>query len=484
MNVQSMAKGALSALLGQWGKYAVQIVSLMVFSRLLTPEDFGLVAMVTAVIGIAWVIGDFGLSLAAIQAQFLSHEQKSNLFWANTGVGVVLSIAIVALARPLASFYGDDRLAPIATAIAIVFTLNGLGTQFKAEINRGFRFQYLALVDVISQTVAFVIALVLVLTTDITYWALVVQQISAAVLALAMVGAGAHWRPGLPNRNVDMRSLYSFGILTFAAQIITYVTSNLDSVLIGKVNGATTIGHYNRAYQVAAMPVQQMASPLTRVIVPHLSMRLEKPKAYARSLRNIQLVLSYALIGALSYLATATYPLVDIVLGTNWEDAVPMIRMLTIGSALQALGYIYYWVMLSRARTGLLLVSELPGRILMVVLMIAVSPLGPLWVAGAIAVGQLSNLIVGAVYALPKLDLKSWPVLASSIRPLALFLFATAVALPLDALVYAQLPIFLRLVCATLTWLAATAALLVFARYRADLRLMVRAATQVMLRQV
>lgn len=484
MKPQSMGKSAISALMGQWGKYVIQLASLMVFSRLLLPQDFGLIAMVTAIIGIAWVVGDFGLSLAAIQAKSLSHGQKTRLFWANTAVGIGLSIVILLLAGPIAAFYGDPRLVPVTQAVAIVFALNGFSTQFRAEVNRSLRFRYLALSDVVSQTAAFGIALVLVLTTDLTYWALVIQQLSAAFIVAVMVAMGARWWPGLPKRGTEMGGLYSFGALTFLAQILTYITSNLDSVLIGKVNGAAVIGHYNRAYQVAAMPIQQLASPLTRVVLPYLSLHRTSQHEFSASLRKIQLVMSYALVGLLSLLAAATYPVVDIVLGANWGESVPMIRMLTIATAIQSLSYIYYWVMLSQAKTGLLLISELPGRLFMITAMIAVSPLGPLWVAGSLAVGQLVILASGAIYALPKIEINPRPILTASIRPFMLFAIAALVTVMIDAGMYSALPLVARLAADLATWAMFPAAALAVSAYRKDLRVLLNTATEIIKRKI
>ena len=98
---RSASSNALVALSGQWGRYGLQLLALVVFSRLLSPADFGLVAMVTGVVGIAYVIGDFGLSLAALQAEDLHTDQRTNLFWCNSVIGFLIAALICVAAAPM-----------------------------------------------------------------------------------------------------------------------------------------------------------------------------------------------------------------------------------------------------------------------------------------------------------------------------------------------------------------------------------------------
>ena len=120
---RSASGNALLLLGGQWGRYILQLLALVVFARMLSPEDFGLVAMVTGVVGIAYVIGDFGLSLAALQAAELTAHQRTNLFWCNSGIGLAVAAAICVASGPLAAFYGDSRVAPVTVALASVFLI-------------------------------------------------------------------------------------------------------------------------------------------------------------------------------------------------------------------------------------------------------------------------------------------------------------------------------------------------------------------------
>nr|MBW4043298.1 oligosaccharide flippase family protein [Acidobacteriota bacterium] len=157
----TVRRSALTALVFQWGTYVLQLASLVVLARLLLPADYGLITMAAAVIGVAAVIGDFGLSLAAIQAPHLSQQQKANLFWLNTGIGALVGLLVAASSPLIAGFYGEPRLVPVTVSLGSVFVLNGAAVQFKVELNRRSRFRALGIIDLGSQAFALGVAIVL-----------------------------------------------------------------------------------------------------------------------------------------------------------------------------------------------------------------------------------------------------------------------------------------------------------------------------------
>ena len=415
------------ALSGQWGRYALQLLALVVFSRLLSPADFGLVAMVTGIVGIAYVIGDFGLSLAALQADELTGHQRSNLFWINTGIGVAIALVVCVAAGPLASFYGDPRVEQVTVVLASVFLLNGVAVQFRTELNRELRFGVIAAADFLGQAAGFAVALAGALA-GWSYWALVAMQVVAAAATNAILVVRAHWWPGWYRRGTPMRSLLVFGVNTSLTQVINYVSTNIDQVVIGRVWGATTLGFYNRAFQIARIPAQQVAAPLTRVVLPHLSRRQNDRASYLDAVKKTQLALATLLLSLLAFVAGTGDWLVPVVLGGGWQEAVPLLRALCLAGALQAIGYVAYWVLLSQGKTGLLFATELGARIVMIALIVVAAAWGPLWVALAAAAGQLLLLASAAFFALPRANVPAGPVLFPALRPALVFALAAAAA--------------------------------------------------------
>src|SRR5450755_3343317 len=170
------ARGTSITLATQCVRFALQFCSLVVLARLLTPADFGIVAMVTAIVGVADILRDFGLSSAAIQAKTLNNAERSNLFWVNVGIGAA-GAAVIMLCTPLIGrLYGQHHLTPIIFSLAWVLIISGANTQFNAELSRSLRFKALAFADIGAQTLG-IAAAITVAALGGGYWAIVVQQI-------------------------------------------------------------------------------------------------------------------------------------------------------------------------------------------------------------------------------------------------------------------------------------------------------------------
>lgn len=414
------ARGAVTTLGGQLLKYLIQLLALVFLARLLTPEDYGLVAMVTAVVGIAMVIGDFGLGLSAVQAKELTSPQRDNLFWVNGLVGVLTGLAIFSLGPSLAVFYDEPKLQAITAVLSVTFVLNGLASQFRAELVRGLKFVPLATVDLTAQIVSFALAIVGAVM-GVGYWALVLQQVTFAAVTLGGLVVASGWFPGRPRRNAKMGSLYSFGASTFATQVINYVSSNVDSIALGRFLGSAEVGIYNRAFQIFSLPLQQLAAPLTRVALPVLS-RITDEAQFKRYVHRMQLVLSYCLVGLLAFVASTSAPLLTVVLGSQWVAGAPILEVLCLGGAFQALGYIYYWMFLARAKMSILLCCEAVGRGAMICLIFIAAPNGAVWVAAAVACGLFITWLMTTIFGLPRLGFERKSLLGIALPPASIFL--------------------------------------------------------------
>ena len=347
------ARGAFVTYLGQGARIVLQIVSVVVLSRLLAPHDYGLLAMVVTVTGIGEIFRDFGLSSAAIQAKTLTPAQRSNLFWINTAIGVTLATVVFFCAPLLATFYGRPELAPIARALSLTFILSGLATQFRVDLNRRLQFRKLVFADVASPALGIAAAIVAALH-GWEYWALVAQQLVQAFSLLITLMIGARWLPGLPRRRADMGKLLKFGGNLVATQLIGYVSNNVDSLIIGIRFGATPLGIYNRSFSLLMTPLTQLRAPTTTVAIPVLSKLQDNPQRFGQFVIRGQLALGYSLVAGLGLVVGAAEPLTAFLLGDRWSAVAPILRLLAIAGIFQTLSYVGYWVYLSRGLTGAL----------------------------------------------------------------------------------------------------------------------------------
>ncbi len=369
---------------GQVTRIGVQVLSVVLLARLLTPHDYGLLAMVLAVIGVGEILRDFGLSSAAIQSKQLTRGQRTNLAWINSGIGAGLAL-ITFLGAPLvAAVYDEPDLAPMTRALAVTFLLNGMATQYRADLVRSLRFTRLAAADVSAPAVALGVGIALA-AGGAGYWALVGQQVTQAVVLLVVLGVSAGWLPGRPDRHAPMRPFLRFGGNLVATGLVGYVANNVDSLIIGTRFGSGPLGYYNRAYQLLTTTVTQLRAPMTTVALPVLSTLQDDVHRFGDYVRRGQVVLGYTLVAAMSVAVGAAEPVVRLALGAQWLPVVPILQLLAVASGMQTLAYVGYWVYLARGLTGDLLRYSVATAVLKITCIVAGSTWGPVGVAGGIA---------------------------------------------------------------------------------------------------
>lgn len=345
------ARGALTMLTGQGMRILLQFAGVVVLARLLSPHDYGLIAIVVVIIGVGEIFRDFGLSSAAVRAPELTRDQSTNLFWINTGIGVVLGGLLIVAAAPLASLYGQDEVQPIAQAMAAIFVLNGLATQFRAQLMRGLRFRWLATVDVLAAALALGVAIGGALL-GWAFWALVAQQITQALVILVGAALGARWRPGWPRRDVSVRSFVKFGSNLVLSQVVNYATNNVDTALVGYAYGASPLGLYNRAYQLVVTPLSQIQSPVTSVAIPILSKIQDDQQRFSAYLVRGQFALGYPISLTLGVVVVAAEPITELMLGEKWLAAVPLLQLFAVAGVARNLAFVGYWVYVVRGLSG------------------------------------------------------------------------------------------------------------------------------------
>lgn len=372
---------------GQVVRIVIQFASVLILARLLDPSSFGLIAMVTVVIGIAEVVRDFGLAPAAIQAKSLSTAQRSNLFWINLCIGIFLAITVSLLGRPIGDLYDDERVPGIMYCLSSVFVINAVSTQYRAGLSRELKFGALALSEILGQAAGLLVAVILAMA-GAGYWAIVGQQISQAmILAVAVILAGKWW-PKPYHRDAPVRNLLSYGSNLLGTQLLVYVSSNIDTFLIGMRYGPNILGFYNRAFQMIVLPLNQINSPATRVALPVLARIQDDRQTFDRYLIKGQVCLSWVVIPVFLFAAINSDAVVDMLLGDGWGVVAPIFTVLAIGGVFQTLSYATYWVFLARGLTGSNLRFALTTR----AGMIGLIALGSIWGVSEVAIAYATSL--------------------------------------------------------------------------------------------
>lgn len=320
-----------------------------ILARLLTPEDFGIVAMVLAITVFAEIFKDAGLSAAAIQRKDLSDDQQSNLFWLNFAVGLVLTLIVASLAPAIAWFYDRTELIAVTLALSLSFVITGIAEQHRTRLLRDMRFAPNAVAGVLGMAARLLVAVYLA-SLGYGYWAIIWGTLSGLLLTSVIIVLQSEVKIMLPKRNVGTFDFISFGARVMVFNCANFFHKNLDNILLGRFFGAGTLGHYTTAYTLAMYPVSAIRSALN-VAFPVLSKLQDDPDQYKHFFLNIVKVISIISVIPLMFGIVWGDLLLTLFLGPGWEMATKLFVILCIAGLVHPAGTMREVLLLSLGRS-------------------------------------------------------------------------------------------------------------------------------------
>lgn len=437
-------RGGAITLSAQGIKFVLQVGSTMVLARLLTPADFGLIAMVTVVTGFVAMFKDAGLSVATIQREHITHEQVSTLFWINVSLSIAVMIVVAALAPAIAWFYGKPELTWITLALAATFIFSGLTVQHQALLRRQMRFKALAIIDIASLAAGIATAIVMAVL-GFGYWSLVGMPAAMAVVNCVLVWVFSGWQPGRPVRGSGVRSMLGFGGGLTGFNVLNYFTRNADNVIIGFALGSGPLGLYSRAYNLLMLPIRQINVPVSAVMLPLLSRLQSDSIRYRRAYMNAIGMLAFVGMPLVAFLFVIADDAVLIVLGPGWEEASTVFRWLAPAALLGTVNVAPGWLCNSLGRVKTQLIWAALSAPIAIMAFLVGTNWGIVGVAAAFSVTWCILLLVFMAMACHRTPIAFTQLLVLLAHPVFASTGAAAVCLALvPELVSGDLPLVMR----------------------------------------
>ncbi|SEA45043.1 polysaccharide transporter, PST family [Desulfuromusa kysingii] len=346
---RSLKSGAVT-LTSQGIMFVLQLGSTMVLARILSPEDYGINAMAVAITGFANIFSYLGLSTATIQRAEINHNQVSTLFWINVLIGVFLTIIIAALAPVAAWFYNTPEMVAVMLSLSLVFFMIGLSVQHSALLTRQMRFYSIAKIRIFSMIVGLLVAIVTAYH-GAGYWALVFNTLASTTCSTICFWSACRWNPGLPSRNAGVGSMIKFGIDLVGFNIVSYFSTNLDNVLIGRYHGSGALGLYSKAYQLLMLPVTNLRDPMVTVAMPALSRLQADPDHYRSYYMKCVSLLAFISMPIVVFMFVCSDPLITFLLGTQWIGASEIFKILAIAALIQPVVGTLGMVLISKGKS-------------------------------------------------------------------------------------------------------------------------------------
>lgn len=347
---RSAARGGAVAVTSQAARFILRTGSMIALARILTPNEFGIVAMATVFIGFLGIFKDAGLSAASVQQEAISHAQMSTLFWINLAMGGFLALLTAGLAPVLAGFYQQPQLLWVTLWLAVTFVVTGASVQHQSILQRKMSFGLLALIEIVALVFSVGTGLAMALL-DSGLWALVGMSLMLPVVNTIGLWLATGWVPGPPRSSSGMRPLLKFGGTLTINALVVYAAYNLDKVLLGKIWGADVLGIYGRAYQLINIPTENLNSSIGGVAFPALA-RVQNDPVLLRNyfLKGYSIFLSLVLPITL-VCALLAEDIVAVFLGSAWKDAASIFRLLAPTILVFAMINPFAWLMMSTGKT-------------------------------------------------------------------------------------------------------------------------------------
>jgi O-antigen/teichoic acid export membrane protein len=306
-----------------------QYGQLLVLARILSPADFGLMAMTVVVLSFAYAYADMGISNAIIWRQETTKRQLSSLYWLNVFAGLAIAGLIVA-ARPLIiRFYGEPRLEPLLLLAALLFVITPFGQQFTVLLEKTLRFRLLALIEMTAAACGVAVAVASALL-GVGAAALMLGPLAAAAVRVILLHAtaGREGRPQLHFSPKDLSGFMRFGLYQVGERSINVLASNIDYLLIGRFLGSQALGFYSIAYQLVIVPVARINPILTRVAFPVFARRQDDDAALRRGYLELIGATAFVAFPFLIGIAVSARVLVPALYGSKWMLSAALLQIM------------------------------------------------------------------------------------------------------------------------------------------------------------
>ncbi|MGZ8829376.1 MAG: lipopolysaccharide biosynthesis protein [Thermoanaerobaculia bacterium] len=307
----------------------------IIVARLLSPADYGLVAMATVYLGLTTMVTDFGLGTAIVALRDLNEELTAQLHAVTALVGIASFGISCLVAVPLSRFFGAPALVPVVVVLSTALVLDSLRTVPTALLARELRFKYLSLLEGFKVLVAVAFTLILA-ASGAGYWALVLGNVFAALVITVFVLARLPQRSARP-RFRTLKSALTFSSHFLMGQLAWYGYSNADFVVAGRVLGRIALGNYTLAWTLTSAPGDKIMAIFGRVMPMMLAAVQRDTEALRRYFFLFTEALAILIVPASVGLALVAPDFVLLVFGSKWAAAVVPLQLLCFYTAIHIL---------------------------------------------------------------------------------------------------------------------------------------------------
>ena len=313
-------------------KFVSQIVSFaigIVLARLLVPDDFGLIAMVSVFTFFASLMLGIGFSEGLIQKKDATEDHFNSVFWLLLCLGGGISLVIYVSAPFMSSFYDRPEVEDICKILAIGIITGALSVIPNTRFAKQLEFKKLSIIEFLAMLIAGIVAIAMA-GNGFGYWSLVASLLIRSVIVMVLTWVISGWKPAFIFKLSAIKDIFGFSLKIYGTHALGYVAVHIDKLLLGKYEGGESLGLYDKAYGIMLFPITNISNVITSVMFPSLSLiqtDVERVRrVYLRTVGAVSLLIFPMLAGMIAISETFVY----VVLGNNWLELSSILQLFCI----------------------------------------------------------------------------------------------------------------------------------------------------------
>lgn len=407
-------------------RYGVQFVVMVVLARLLTPDDFGLIAMLLVFTSIGTLLVDSGFGTALIQRQHTTADDETTVFIFTACAGIVTATVLMLAAPTIAVFFNQPKLIELTRVMAVVLPLGAFAAVPDALLTMSLDFKARARAEVVASLCSGAVAVALALR-GFGVWSLAWQSIVSIGVRGILLWIYSGWRPRGHYRAASFRSLFGFGGYMLLSGVLSAVAVRLQSLMIGKLFDSSALGYYTLAQNTQSAPSSFMGQVLSRVGLPVFSTLAHDREKLVAALRSSLRMAMFMFVPCMVGIAVVARPLIDMLYGARWGHAAPILSVLALGATLWPVHVLNLAAISAQGRSDLFLRLEVIKQVAGIALVLAFAHWGPLAIAWSVLLSGIFSAGLNTYYSERLLGYgwlaqlaDQWPTMALSATAAAL----------------------------------------------------------------
>lgn len=386
-----MIKKILWVLFEKGALTIIQFISLIVLSRLLKPEDYGIYGVMMVFIAISNMLVDSGLGGALVQKKDINNIDINTLFFANTVISIFLYMLLFFAAPYLEDFYAISDLTLYIRVLGISILIFAMSLVQNSLIIRNLQFRKSAIINIVASLASLFVA-VLIAQKGLGVWALIYQVIVNSILVTILMWLTTKTKIGINISKDSFRYFWNFGSNVLGSNILDCIVTNVTTLLIPKIDSVGRSGMYFQASKISSIPISILSLSIDKFSFPILAKEPDSTSMLEKS-RLINRNLLFLIIPVFPFLSYCSFPIIQIVLGEKWEEVAPYFSILVLSGAGLLIQVLYRNMIKANGNTRYLLNVETVKSIILFVSILT----SAFWGIWAIIYCVLAMSIIGVL---------------------------------------------------------------------------------------